>query len=629
MQDILFPPRSEWKAILKRPTQDFSQIAAKVQPILDHVQRKGDAALKHYAEVFDHVVLTELSEAVHAENASISQELKEAIDTAYANIWAFHLAQKEHTKIVETMQGVICWRKSVAIDKVGLYIPGGTAPLFSTLLMLGIPAKIAGCKELVLCTPPNAEGKVHPAILYAASKVGVTHLFKVGGAQAIAAMAFGTESVPQVYKIFGPGNQYVTAAKQIVQQYGVAIDLPAGPSEVAIFADESAKPNYVAADLLSQAEHGADSQVLLVSTSETVIKSVQEAIQEQLSLLPRADFASQSLANSKAIVVENVETAMALLNEYAPEHLILATDHADSLAEHVTNAGSVFIGHYSPESVGDYASGTNHTLPTNGFARAYSGVSVDSFVKKITFQKLTEQGLSNIGKTVEIMAEAEGLEAHKNAVTLRLNDLKIQQDESHSSSLPHRTATIHRKTNETDIRIQLDLDGSGKSNIYTGLGFFDHMLEQVARHSECDLNIHVFGDLHIDEHHTIEDTALALGQAFDQALGDKRGIERYGFFLPMDDVLAQVSLDFSGRSWIVWNAEYHRERVGEMPTEMFYHFFKSFCDMARANLNVKVEGENEHHKIEATFKAFAKAIKMAVKRDPNRLDILPSTKGML
>ena len=398
-----------------------------MQAIINDVRENGDDALLKYTKEFDQVQLQSiaLSEVIKesAEHA-IPNSLKTAIQLAKENIEKFHLSQLQKMERIETMPGVWCWRKSVGIENVGIYIPGGTAPLFSTVLMLGIPAKIAGCKNIILCTPPNNDkGEVHPAIIYAATLVGVTHIYTVGGVQAIAAMAYGTATIPKVHKIFGPGNQYVTAAKQLVQQSGVAIDMPAGPSEVCVWADDSAIPSFVAADLLSQAEHGVDSQVLLVASNEKIVENVQAELAVQLAQLPRKDIAAKALENSKAIIIENKLEALELINQYAPEHLIMSIENAEIVAEKVVNAGSVFIGNYSPESVGDYASGTNHTLPTNGYANAYSGVSVDSFVKKITFQQLTERGLVNIGKAVMEMAGAEGLDAHENAVAVRLNDI--------------------------------------------------------------------------------------------------------------------------------------------------------------------------------------------------------------
>ena len=426
MKVVKTPPRDGWSVLLRRPTQKFKKIEKIVSPILKKVKKKGDKALRQFALEYDLVELNELtvSEAeIQAAHAQVSDELKEAIGVAKANIKKFHRAQRTEVLKVETMPGVWCQRRSVPIDKVGLYIPGGTAPLFSSVLMLGIPAMLAGCREVVLCTPPNRKGSVHPAILYTADLIGIRQIFKVGGAQAVAAMAYGTESVPHVYKIFGPGNQYVTAAKQLVSNGGIAIDLPAGPSEVAVLADETAHPDFVAADLLSQAEHGIDSQVILVSTDALLVEKVQEALTQQLATLPRREIAEQALDNSVAIIVRNLAEAYALLNEYGPEHLIIATTDPHHAIGHIINAGSVFLGHYTPESAGDYASGTNHTLPTNGVAKAYSGVSLDSFIKKITYQEITPSGLQRLGPHVAVMAEAEELVAHQRAVTLRLNTL--------------------------------------------------------------------------------------------------------------------------------------------------------------------------------------------------------------
>jgi histidinol dehydrogenase len=424
MQVHRFPPLFTWENLLKRPSMELSDLEPRVRDIMEDVRLNGDNAVLSYNKKFDGVESSSfIVNEIEIDQAGdfLDPLLKDAIDLAKKNIEKFHLSQVTGAEHVITMPGVECWRKSVPIQKVGLYIPGGTAPLFSTILMLGIPAAIAGCNEVVLCTPPSKDGSLHPAILYAAQQVGIRNIFKVGGVQAIAAMTYGTKTIPQVYKIFGPGNQYVTCAKQFAQRSGVAIDMPAGPSEVAVFADTTANPAFIAADLLSQAEHGIDSQVLLVTTSESIISRVESELIEQVANLPRMEFAVKALENSKIILVNNTDEAMQLLNEYAPEHLILSCASPELLAEQVINAGSVFIGDYSPESVGDYASGTNHTLPTNGFAKSYSGVSVDSFVKKITFQKLTKTGLENIGDAVELLAEAEGLHAHRNAVRIRRN----------------------------------------------------------------------------------------------------------------------------------------------------------------------------------------------------------------
>lgn len=424
MKLVKYPPRSEWPALLQRPAQDPVQLRDKVQQVLDAVRNGGDDALRSFTSQWDGVSLTDLAvspteweEAIQ----SVEVELASSIRLAAENIRRFHASQIQAEQVIQTAPGVQCWRRSVGIERVGLYIPGGSAPLFSTVLMLGIPATLAGCSEIVLLTPPNRDGKVHPAILFAAREAGITAVYKAGGAQAIAAMAYGTETIPAVSKIFGPGNQYVTCAKQLAQMQGVAIDMPAGPSELCVLADEAANAQWIAADLLSQAEHGPDSQVLLVTDAENILEQVKEALLVQVEQLPRSTVAKAALENSRLILVNDLKEGMDLVNEYASEHLILACENASQLAHQVRNAGSVFLGRFSPESAGDYASGTNHTLPTNGFARAYSGVSVDSFVRKITFQYLSEAGLAYIGPAVVTMAEAEGLQAHAEAVKIRLS----------------------------------------------------------------------------------------------------------------------------------------------------------------------------------------------------------------
>lgn len=435
MNKIYNPAPKDWQEILKRPTQTVEDIEATVTDIFKQVKQKGDRAVAKYTSLFDGIALEttivssqEVSEAV----AALDPEVKEAIQLAKSNIEKFHEAQKTERVTIETTPGVSCWQEKRPIQKVGLYIPGGTAPLFSTILMLAIPAKIAGCKEIVLCTPPSKEGTINPAILYTAQLCGVTKIYKVGGIQAIAAMTFGTETIPQVYKIFGPGNQFVTVAKQLATNYGVAIDMPAGPSELLVVADDTADAAFVASDLLSQAEHGTDSQVILVSTSRNLITAVEKEIQVQMSTLSRKRIAQKAIDNSKLIYVEDDATALALIDEYGPEHFIVCVENEDFYVNGIQNAGSVFIGNYTPESAGDYASGTNHTLPTNGYAKQYSGVNLDSFLKSMTFQKITKQGIKNIGNAIEIMATAEGLEAHKNAVTLRLN--KLDEDASSSNN---------------------------------------------------------------------------------------------------------------------------------------------------------------------------------------------------
>lgn len=426
MKVICYPAKEEWDELVKRPHLDVSELNATVEGVLNDVKNHGDSAVIRYEEKFDHAHLDSLSvsdaEMEEAESL-VSLELKHALELAHHNISSFHQSQQFHGEKVETVSGVTCWQKSVAIEKVGLYIPGGTAPLFSTVLMLATPAKIAGCKEIVLCTPPNREGKVNSAILMAAKIAGVSKIFKIGGVQAIGAMAYGTESVPKVYKIFGPGNQYVMAAKQHVSLHDVAIDMPAGPSEVCVIADETSNPVFVAADLLSQAEHGVDSQVFLISTSEEMIEKVKDEVEKQLEQLPRKEMAAKSLDNSKLVLVKDYDEAIELSNTYAPEHLIIATRNYDELAEKVVNAGSVFLGQYACESAGDYASGTNHTLPTHGYALAYNGVNLDSYNRKITFQHLTDEGIRSIGNAVVVMAENEQLEAHANAMRVRVDEV--------------------------------------------------------------------------------------------------------------------------------------------------------------------------------------------------------------
>ena len=426
IRKVLNPGLGQWADLIRRPVQKLETIEPVIQQIFDQVQAEGDAGLRALTQKLDGVALDNIwvsAEELAAAPAQVPAELQAAIRQAARNIESFHRQQQEAEAVTETSPGVHCWRKSVALDRVGLYIPGGSAPLFSTLLMLGIPARIAGCKEIVVCTPPDKQGQVHPAILFAAQLLGLTQIAKIGGAQAIAALAFGTESIPAVYKIFGPGNQYVTVAKQLVTKMGVGIDMPAGPSEVLVMADDSANAGFVAADLLSQAEHGPDSQVVVVTDSAAFLDEVEAALDRQLAGLPRRDIAARALNNSLGVVLPDVTQMLAFSNCYAPEHLILAVKDYESVAQGVTNAGSVFLGNYSSESFGDYASGTNHTLPTNGYARAYSGVSLDSFVKKITFQKITPRGLQELGRTVEVMAAAEGLEAHKRAVSIRLEQL--------------------------------------------------------------------------------------------------------------------------------------------------------------------------------------------------------------
>lgn len=430
MNTIVNPKKGQWPELLKRPTQTIEAIESTVNAVFEDVKRNGDAGIQRYTSIFDGVMLdsiqVSLEEFQEAEQL-VSEELKEAIQRAKLNIEIFHKAQKTYKVAIETTKGVECWQEKRPIQKVGLYIPGGSAPLFSSVLMLAIPAKIAGCREIILTSPPNKEGKINPAIIYAAQQCGIEKIMKVGGIQAIAGLTYGTESIPQVYKIFGPGNQYVTVAKQLATKFGVAIDMPAGPSELLVVADRSANASFVASDLLSQAEHGADSQVILVSTSKNMVEQVEKEISVQLQDLSRRAIAEKAIANSKLIIVETKEIALELINEYGPEHFIVCTEDNDFYIDGIENAGSVFIGNYTPESAGDYASGTNHTLPTNGYTKAYSGVNLDSFLKAISFQKISKEGIQNIGKCIEVLASAEGLDAHKNAVSLRLKSLKSEE----------------------------------------------------------------------------------------------------------------------------------------------------------------------------------------------------------
>ncbi len=426
MRNIIYPKKETWPEILKRPTQTVKEIETTVNQVFEDVQKNGDTAIKKYTKKFDKVAVTSLKvtqEEISIAVEAVSRELKEAIQQAAANIEKFHRAQKTEKVYQETTPGVVCWQEKRPIEKVGLYIPGGTAPLLSTVLMLAIPAKIAGCQEIILCSPPNFEGKIANEILYTANLCGVTNIFKVGGIQAISGLTFGTETIPKVYKIFGPGNQFVTVAKQLATKYGVAIDMPAGPSELLVMADDSANASFVASDLLSQAEHGADSQVILVSTLEKLIEDVSKEVEKQLKELPRIEIATKAIQNSKSILVKDFKQALALINEYAPEHFIVCTNNNDFFIDGILNAGSVFIGNYTPESAGDYASGTNHTLPTNGYSKSYSGVNLDSFTKSITFQEISKKGIQNIGKSIELMALAEGLQAHKNAVSIRIKEI--------------------------------------------------------------------------------------------------------------------------------------------------------------------------------------------------------------
>lgn len=624
MRVLKSPAREEWQDLTARATRPLENAVDEIRPLMQQVREEGDAALRQLTEKFDGVRVEHFRvtpEEFEQAEAHLEPDLRAAMQVAHANITAFHEPQLRAPQLVETQPGVTCWRKSLPIQNVGLYVPGGTAPLFSTVLMLGIPARTAGCPNVVLCTPPRRDGTVHPAVLVAAKMTGIHQVYRVGGAQAIAAMMYGTESIPRVDKLFGPGNQYVTAAKQWASMAGVGVDMPAGPTELAILADGSARADFLAADVLSQAEHGPDSQVFVVLAGEGQPEALLSEIERQLTGLPRAEIARKALDNSVVVCLPEMDDAIDLINAYAGEHLIIATGNATGTASRITTAGSVFVGHLTPESAGDYASGTNHTLPTGGAARAFSGVSVDSFQNQVTFQEITEQGIRALAPTIGTLARAEELEGHARAALIRLEALP------EATEAPTRMASIARQTSETDIFVRVNLDGTGRTGITTGLEFFDHMLTQIGRHGGLDLDIRVSGDLEVDEHHTVEDTAIALGQALRQALGDKRGIERYAFLLPMDEALAHVALDLGGRSHLVWDLPFSREFTGDVPTEMWEHFFKSFCDAAACNLNIKASGQNEHHQIEAVFKGFARCLRTAVARTGGNQ--IPSSKGTL
>jgi histidinol dehydrogenase len=635
-----FPSRDEWSSLINRPQVAYDSLIQVVDPILSDVRARGDDALRDYTLRFDGIAPFSLrvsDQEILCAEESLPDDLKKAIRTAVGTIEAFHAAQMSDDcqgKIsVETIPGIFCRRVLRPIQKVGFYVPGGSAPLFSSVLMMAIPARLAKVPKRILCSPPQKQRQkvqvdddttgVHPAILYAAHLTGISEIYAVGGAQAIGAMAYGTETIPKVDKIFGPGNQYVTVAKQRVSLDCVGIDIPAGPSELLIIADSNANPSFIAADLLSQAEHGGDSQVVLVTTQETLIAAVQGELARQLANLSRKSTAEISLAHSRAILVNSLAEAVEFSNCYAPEHLIIATENPAELMEQVHAAGSVFLGNYTPESLGDYASGTNHILPTAGWARSWSGVSVSSFLKGITVQEATEVGLLNIGPVVETLAQAEGLDAHALAVSIRYEECSKLQ----INGVQHRRGSVVRQTGETTIAIEVLLDVDGKAVIETGIGFFDHMLNQIARHSGIRIHVRAEGDLNVDEHHLIEDVGIALGTALRQALGAKHGIARYAFLVPLDESLTHIALDLSGRAHLEWNGSFYRDSVGGFPTEMVRHFFWSLCEALRCSLHIRVEGENDHHKIETVFKAFGRVLGEAIRKTDQQG--VPSTKGML
>ena len=590
------------------------------------VIESGDDGLKEISKILNEKVIKKLkvtkSEFKSADKL-LSDDLKNAILVASSNIRKYHEEQLEGLSIknIETTKGINLWSEFKPIDVIGLYIPGGTAPLFSSLLMQAIPAIIAGCKNIIICTPPNKDGNIDPTILWVANLLNIKKVFKVGGSQAIFAMAYGTKSIPKCLKIFGPGNQYVTEAKIMVNK-DVSIDMPAGPSEVYVVSDDISKIDIIASDLLSQLEHSIDAKAVLISKNNTLIKTISDEINLQSKLLTRQDILKQSLNNIYLVNAKNDQLIIDFINNNAPEHLILLDDDFSKIIPHINNAGSVFCGKYSPESFGDYASGSNHTLPTARAAKTYSGLSVKDFGKIITFQTATSEGFINLAQTVKTLADAETLDAHTKAVSVR--EKYALQDISQLS----RTSFIKRTTNETDIFINLNIDGSGNYNIDTGLKYFDHMLEQFAKHGSFDLTINCIGDLEIDEHHTIEDVAIALGDAFKAALGERNKIERYSSSesLVMDETISKVSIDMSSRNLLKMKTSKLREYVGDFPTEMFEHFFISFVNTLSFTCHIETKGSNSHHIVEATFKSFTRALSAALQKNNA---YVASTKGIL
>ena len=590
------------------------------------VIESGDDGLKEISKILNEKVINKLKVTkpeFKSADKLLNDDLKNAILVASSNIRKYHEKQLDGLSIknIETTKGVNLWSEFKPIDVIGLYIPGGTAPLFSSLLMQAIPAIIAGCKNIIICTPPNKDGNIDPTILWVASLLNIKKVFKVGGSQAIFAMAYGTKSIPKCLKIFGPGNQYVTEAKIMVNK-DVSIDMPAGPSEVYVVSDDISKIDIIASDLLSQLEHSIDAKAVLISKNNTLIKSISDEINLQSKLLTRQDILKQSLNNIYLVNAKNDQLIIDFINNNAPEHLLLLDDDFSKIIPHINNAGSVFCGKYSPESFGDYASGSNHTLPTAGAAKTYSGLSVKDFGKIITFQTATSEGFINLAQTVKTLADAETLDAHTKAVSVR--EKYALQDISQLS----RTSFIKRTTNETDIFINLNIDGSGNYNIDTGLKYFDHMLEQFAKHGSFDLTINCIGDLEIDEHHTIEDVAIALGDAFKAALGERNKIERYSSSesLVMDETISKVSIDMSSRNLLKMKTSKLREYVGDFPTEMFEHFFISFVNTLSFTCHIETKGSNSHHIVEATFKSFTRALSAALQKNNA---YVASTKGIL
>ena len=614
------------------PTLDFneSKLSKKDKNTINKfkslVINDGDNGLREISKILKEKSLNSFkvtkSEFKKADKL-LNDDIKNAILIAYANIKKYHEKQLEGLSIkdIETTKGVKLWSEFKPIDVIGLYIPGGTAPLFSSFLMQAIPAIIAGCNNIVVCTPPNKNGNIDPAILWVADLLNIKNIFKVGGSQAVFAMAYGTKSIPKCLKIFGPGNQYVTEAKMLVSK-DISIDMPAGPSEVYVVSNDENKLDIIASDLLSQLEHSKDAKAVLISQNKSLIKNISNEINIQNNALNRQEILKSSINNIYLVNASSDQQVIDFININAPEHLILLDNDFSKIAPYINNAGSVFCGNYSPESFGDYASGSNHTLPTSGAAKTYSGLSVKDFGKIITFQTATAEGFMNLAPAVKILAEAENLDAHAKAVDIR-EKYAIQD-----TYQKPRTSFIKRTTNETSIFINLNIDGTGNYNVDTGLKYFDHMLEQFAKHGSFDITINSIGDLEIDEHHTIEDVAIALGDAFKQALGERKNIERYSSneSLVMDETISNVSIDMSSRNLLKMKTSKLREYVGDFPTEMFEHFFISFVNTLSFTCHIDTKGTNSHHIVEATFKSFTRALSAALIQNNKNI---ASTKGML
>ena len=589
------------------------------------VLEKGDQGISEISQILGEKKLKNLkvkNSEIKKSVKNIDESLKNAILEAYSNIYKYHNSQFKQlsSKPIETTKGINLWSEFRPIDKVGLYVPGGSAPLFSSFLMQAIPAIIAGCENITVCTPPDKNGDIDPIILWVADFLKIKNIYKVGGAQAIFAMAYGTKTIPKCLKIFGPGNKYVTEAKKIISNT-TSIDMPAGPSEVYVVSDDQKKSKFIAADLLSQLEHGTDAHAVVVSKNKKLLDKIKKELEIQLDDLKRKDILKLSTKNTYFVKASSDKQVINFINENAPEHLILMDDNFLINTPKIINAGSVFCGSFSPESFGDYASGSNHTLPTSGNAKTYSGLSVKDFGKTITFQYASAEGFLNLAPTVEKMAEAEKLDAHKNAVSIREN-LALKEVESFN-----RIAFINRNTNETNVLLNLNLDGTGNYNINTGLNYFDHMLEQFSKHGKFDISLNCDGDTYIDEHHTIEDVAITLGEGFKQAIGDRLNLERYASSedLVMDETRAQVSIDLTSRSYLKMKTPQLREFVGDFPTEMFKHFFISFVNTLGFTCHINVSGKNSHHIVEATFKSFTRALNAALKVTNES----SSTKGLL